>query len=440
MGIFKAYDIRGLVPEEINTETAFRIGNAVARYLKAKNIVVGRDMRIHSPEICQAAIRGINQAGVEVVDIGLCTTPALYYADGAGRHGGALMVTASHNPPQYNGFKLCREEAVPMSYETGIEEIEIIFNQNKIYRADRPGRLLRKDMSQEYVKHVLGFVQFIKPLTVVADAGNGMAGKYLPSLFKELPCRLEPLYFELDGTFPNHDADPLKEENLADLKARVRETQADLGVAFDGDGDRVAFVDENGQTVSNDLTAALIAREVLNSWPGSVVVYDLRSSMVVAEEIKKWGGQPLESRVGHSYIKQLMRERNAVFGGELSGHYYFRENFFADSGLIALIKVLNLISSQDEPFSELVRPLRRYWAGGEINFRVLDKEAKIEEIAKIFSDGEVYFLDGVSVRYPDWWFNVRQSNTEPLLRLNLEARTQSMMEEGLKRLRTVIEG
>ncbi len=440
MGIFKAYDIRGVVPEEFNADIAYRIGNAVAAYLKPENVVVGRDMRTHSPEIAAAAVRGLAEAGVDVTDIGLASTPAVYFADGFGGFAGALQVTASHNPPEYNGFKLCREAAIPLSYETGIEEIELIFKRGEIVRAESSGRVTEKDFSADYVRHVLGFAQYIRPLTVVADAGNGMAGKYLPLLFKELPCRLEPLYFELDGSFPNHEADPLKEANLADLQARVKEVKADFGVAFDGDGDRVAFVDENGRTISNDLTAALIAREVLDTWPGSTVVYDLRSSMAVAEEIRSRGGRPLESRVGHSYIKQLMRERDAAFGGELSGHYYFRDNFFADSGLIALVMVLNLVSSQEKPLSELVRPLRRYSASGEINFRVEDKEAKIEELARVFSDGEVYFLDGVSARYPDWWFNVRQSNTEPLLRLNLEARSPDLLEEALRRVRAVIEG
>lgn len=439
MGIFKAYDIRGIVPDEFNSEVAYKISNALAQFLGAKNIVAGHDMRTHSPEIFAASKRGITDAGVDVIDIGLCSTPACYFADGEGGYGGALQVTASHNPAQYNGYKLCREQAIPLSYETGIEEIEELYQKGRVKKTASPGEEIKKDITADYLNHVLGFVQYIKPLQVAVDAGNGMAGKYIPLLFEKLPCQLLPLYLELDGTFPNHEANPLKEENLVDLKKLVKKQGADLGVAFDGDADRAAFVDEQGQTIPNDMVTALIAQETLARWPGSTVVYDLRSSWVVPEEIKKMGGEPLESRVGHSYIKRLMRDQNAVFGGELSGHYYFRENFYADNALIALVKVLNLISSRDQSLSEIIRPLKRYWATGEVNFEVKDKDAKIEELAQAFSDGEVYFLDGVSVLYQDWWFNVRKSNTEPLLRLNLEARTRELMEKAKEKVVAVIQ-
>ncbi len=438
MGIFKAYDIRGVVPEELTEDIAYRIGNALACFLKARSIVTGRDMRVSSPGIAAAARRGIRDAGTDVVDIGLCSTPACYFADGQGGYDGALMVTASHNPARYNGFKLCREEAIPLSYEAGIEEIETLCGRPAAVKAPRPGNELERDITEEYVAHVLGFVQYVRPLTVAVDAGNGMAGKYLPRVFADIPCQLIPLYLEPDGTFPHHEADPLKEENLIDLKKLVVEGGADLGAAFDGDADRVAFIDEKGRTIPNDMTTALIAMETLDRWPGSSIIYDLRSSWVVPEEVERAGGHPIESRVGHSYIKGHMREHNAVFGGELSGHYYFRENFYADNAEIALIKILNLISSRQEPFSRIVEPLRRYAATGEVNFRVADKDAKIEELAEEFADGEVYFLDGVSVRYPDWWFNVRKSNTEPYLRLNLEARTPELMEEARKKVEAVI--
>jgi phosphomannomutase len=440
MGIFKAYDVRGLVPEDFNIDTAYRIGNAFARFLKTETIVVGRDMRLTSPEIAGAARRGITDAGTDVVDIGLCSTPALYFADGKGGYGGALMVTASHNPAGYNGLKFCREDAIPLSYETGIEEIEETFRRGEIFRAPRTGRETRRDFAGEYLDHVLSFSQYIRPLTVAVDGGNGMAGRYIPALFERLPCRLVPLYLELDGSFPNHEADPLKEENLSDLRRLVVESSADFGAAFDGDGDRAAFVDETGRIISNDLTTALIARETLERRPGSTVIYDLRSSLVVPEEIEKAGGRALESRVGHSYIKALMREENAVFAGELSGHYYFRANFFADNAEIALVKMLNLISSRAEPLSKIVEPLRRYSATGEVNFPVDDPDGKIEALAEEFADGEVYFLDGVSVRWPDRWFNVRKSNTEPLLRLNLEAPTAAERDELRKKVERVIRG
>jgi len=440
MGIFKAYDVRGVVPEEIDEETVRRIANAFARSLKTERIVVGRDMRLSSPALAAAARRGIREAGVDVVDIGLCSTPALYFADGKGGYGGALMVTASHNPARYNGMKFCREDAIPLSYETGIEEIEEIFRRGETYRADRPGEELEHDYTGEYLDHVLSFAQYVRPLTVAVDAGNGMAGKYIPRLFDRLPCRLVPLYLDPDGSFPHHEADPLKEENLADLKRLVVESGADLGAAFDGDGDRAAFVDETGRIISNDLTTALIARETLDRCPGSTVIYDLRSSLVVPEEIARAGGKALESRVGHSYIKALMREENAVFAGELSGHYYFRDNFFADNAEIALVKMLNLLSSRSEPVSKIVAPLRRYSATGEINFPVDDPDGKIEALAEEFADGEVYFLDGVSVRWPDRWFNVRKSNTEPLLRLNLEAPTEADRDELREKVERVISG
>ncbi len=440
MKIFKAYDVRGIVPDDFNEEIAYRIGNAFARFLGTETIAVGRDMRLSSPTIAAAARRGIREAGVDVVDIGLCSTPALYFAGGRGGYGGALMVTASHNPAGYNGLKFCREEAIPLSYETGLEEIEAVCRRGKIFSAPCPGRELKKDFTGEYLEHVLSFARDIRPLTIAVDGGNGMVGRYIPALFERLPCRLIPLYLELDGTFPNHEADPLKEENLRDLQRLVAESGADLGAAFDGDADRVAFVDEKGRTISNDLTTALIARETLKRYPGSTVIYDLRSSQVVPEEIVKAGGQTLESRVGHSYIKALMRKENAIFAGELSGHYYFRDNFYADNAEIALVQMLNLLSSRSEPISKIVEPLRRYAATGEINFPVDDPDARIEALAEKFADGEVYFLDGVSVRWPDRWFNARKSNTEPLLRLNLEAPTEAERDELRQRVERVIGG
>lgn len=438
MGIFKAYDIRGIVPDEIDEEGAYRIGNALAQFLGARTIVSGRDMRVLSKEIAAAARRGILDAGVDVVDIGLVSTPACFFAGGQGGYDGAMMITASNNPGQFNGFKFCREEAVPISYESGIEEIEVIYNEGKMFKALNPGKGIERNITDNYLDHISRFIQYINPLTVVVDAGNGMAGKYIPLLFEKLSCRLIPLYFELDGTFPNHEANPLQEENLSDLKRLVLENKADLGVAFDGDADRIMFVDDKGETIANDLITAIIAHETLDRWPGAAIIYDLRSSWVVQEEIERHGGKAIESRVGHSYIKRHMREHNAVFGGELSGHYYFRENFYSDNAEIALIKVLNLISSRREPLSLIIEPLKRYFATGEINYLINDRDAGIEELAEEFFDGEVYFMDGVSIRYQDWWFNARKSNTEPFLRLNLEARTRELMKSSLKRVESVI--
>lgn len=343
------------------------------------------------------------------------------------------MVTASHNPAKYNGMKFCGKGAVPIGSDSGLQQIEkrvweLAAQKTKPKPAARKGKTIRKEILGDYIKHVLSFVQKIKPMNIVMDSGNGMTGKFLPAILKNLPLNVTKMYFKPDGTFPHHEADPLKDENLVDLQREVLRRKADLGIAFDGDGDRVAFVDEHARRVPNDLTSALIAREILSKTKAPIV-YDLRSSWVVKEEVLKYGGTPIESRVGHSFIKALMRKNNAVFGGEVSGHYYFKENYFADSADIAWIKVLNLLTKENRKLSEVVAPLRRYYATGEINFHVRDKDALISALKSRYGDGEVSEKDGISVHYKDWWFNVRPSNTEPVLRLNLEAKTEARMQE-----------
>lgn len=429
MSIFKAYDIRGVFPEEINEKLACDIGKAAATFFNVKTLVVGRDMRVSSPVLSEAMIEGITSCGVDVVDIGMVSTPALYFAVGHYGYPGGIMVTASHNPAKYNGCKMCREQAIPVSGETGIKDMEKMVKTGQFKKADKKGKVITKDVTGDYVRHVLKFAHGIKAMKVVIDTGNGIVGKYLPKVYAELPCAMVPMYFEPDGRFPHHEANPLKEENMADLKKMVKAQKADLGIAFDGDGDRVAFVDENGDTISNDLVEALIAREILSEKGGQTIVYDLRSSKIVAEEIERSGGKAIESRVGHSFIKAIMRKNDAALGGELSGHYYFRDNYYADSGQIAMMKFMNLISKEGKKVSEIVNPLRKYFATGEINFEVEDKDGKMKELAAAYKDGEVYYLDGISVKYPDWWFNVRPSNTEPALRLNLEANTKALMEK-----------
>lgn len=426
--IFKAYDIRGLYGKELDEDLAERIGRATAIHLKARSLLVSRDMRTSSESLADAVIRGVRSAGCDVLDAGLISTDANYFAIAFYRQSGGVQVTASHNPPEYNGFKISREEAIPMSYETGLAEIERLSLGPQPSAAKRQGRIMQKDIVPDWASHVLKFARGIAPLTVAIDAANGMAGKMLPPVLKHLPIRPHCLYFELDGTFPHHEANPLKPENLADLQEVVRATKADLGAAYDGDADRCILVDETGAPVPSDLLTALFAGHLLRRHGPSAIVYDIRSSRVVAEEIRKYGGTPIRERVGHSFMKAALRRHNAIMGGELSGHFYWRENFFADSGVIAMIEALNIISETGQPLSRLLQPLRRYHATGEINFDVEDKAAKIEEIARAFSDGKQDRLDGLTVEYDRWWFNIRPSNTEPKLRLNLEAETAELME------------
>ncbi len=428
-GIFKAYDIRGIYPDQLDAPLAEKIGYGIGKTFRVKTLAVGGDMRLSTPELKKALIQGILATGINVVDIGTVTTPMVYFAVGKYGYDGGVMVTASHNPGEYNGFKICRKEAYPVSYETGIQEIETIAQNETIVAGKKIGTITQKDILNDYIEHVLSFAENLAPLKVVADAGNGAEGLTLEKLFKKTPCHFTGLYLELDGRFPNHEANPLDLKNMQDLVAKVKETKADFGVAFDGDGDRAAFVDEKGGVISNDLITALIAQEILTRIPGATFIYDLRSSQIVKEEVTRLGGKALESRVGHSFIKSLMREKNAAFGGELSGHFYFRDNFFTDSGILALISILNLLSKKKQPLSKLVQPLRKYHSTGEVNFKVKDPDAKIKQLQKDFSDAEISFLDGITVRYPNWWFNVRKSNTEPMLRLNLEAQTEALMKE-----------
>ena len=438
MGIFKAYDVRGVYPTELNEDIMRRIGNAVAQFLDAKRILVSRDMRASSPSLAEAFIDGATDAGVDCVDAGLLSTPANYFAIANYGFKGGVSITASHNPKEYNGLKVSREHAMPVGYDSGLADVEKMVLGGEYKTAAVKGKVMGINVIDEYRKHVLKFAGSMKPLNVVIDASNGMAGLVLPQMLDKLPIKTTRLYFELDGTFPNHDANPLKHEALRDLQETVKRTKADLGAIFDGDADRCAFVDENGTPIASDLTTALIAVDMLKTAPGSTIIYDVRSSRAVREEIEKHGGKPLPERVGHAFIKATMRESNAAFGGELSGHYYFRENFFADSAAIAFMKMLNIVSTAGKPLSKIVKPLKRYFTTGEVNFRVEDKEGKIREIASAFADGKISWLDGITVEYPDWWFNVRKSNTEPLLRLVLEGNTKELRDKGYEKVKSVL--
>ena len=438
--IFKAYDIRGVYPDDLDEKLAERIGAATARFLTPACLVVSRDMRSSSLPLANAVIRGILTAGCDVLDVGMISTDANYFAIAYYRKGGGIQVTASHNPSQYNGCKISREQAIPMSYDSGLANIERIALGPPMRSAENRGRIEQKVILPDWKQHILSFVRRMEPLKVVIDAGNGMAGKMLPPILSELPIEVTDLYFELDGSFPNHEANPLKAENLRDLQKAVRDQGADLGVAFDGDADRCVFVDEQAKVISCDFITALLAGPLLQRHPKAAILYDIRSSRVVAEEIRKHGGIPVRERVGHSFMKATMRQRNAVFGGELSGHFYWRDNFFCDSGVIGMIEMLNLLSQQRRPMSEVLKPLHRYAATGEINFDVEDKVGKINELAQAFRDGRPDTLDGLTVEYDDWWFNVRPSNTEPKLRLNLEAVTPELMEEKKAEVIQIIQG
>ncbi len=433
-GIYKAYDIRGVYPEEINESIARDVGRAFPAILddaaraQGNRVVVSRDMRSHSQPLAEALIRGLTESGLDVLDIGLATTPMNYFATGSLGAAGGLQVTASHNPARYNGIKMSLSDARPVSGDDGIPKIERIVASGDFPTASAPGSVTTGEVFEAYTEKVLSFLEDAgsKRLRVVVDAANGMGAIYRPIL-ERMNIDLDPLYFELDGTFPNHEANPLKEENLRDLSQRVRETGADLGVSFDGDADRSAFVDERGELVSSDLTTGVIGGELLRQEPGKAVLYDLRSSRAVAEYVTECGGKPVRERVGHSFMKATLRAEQGIFGGELAGHYYFRDAYNADNAILAVVEILNLLRRTGGTLSEAVEPLRRYAKAPEINFEVEDKAGKIEALAAKYSDGEIDYLDGISVNYPDWWFNVRPSNTEPYLRLVLEAGTEEAL-------------
>jgi len=427
--IFKAYDIRGTYPNQINKEIAGKIGRGLVAYLKPKSVVVGRDMRLSSPEVREGLIEGITEGGADVVDIGLVSTDCMYFSVGKYAFDAGVMITASHNPPEYNGFKMCRKDAVPLSGEAGLDRIQEMVLRNDFPPSPKSGRIEKRDVDDEYVNHILSFVDKgkIKPFKLVIDAGNGMAGKIIPKLFAHLPCQVIPMFFELDGSFPNHPASPIEPENIAPLRERVLKERADLGAAFDGDADRVFLVDGKANPLGGDMVTALVAKSLLRKEKGATILYNLICSKAVPELIEAEGGKPIRTRVGHALIKPLMKKHNAVFGGEHSGHFYFRNNWFADSGLIALVVCLELISQEGRPLSDLVRSIDTYVRSGEINSRLENIPQKLSQIESHYSDGKIDHLDGLTVDFGEWWFNLRPSNTEPLLRLNVETASKEML-------------
>ncbi len=428
--IFKAYDVRGVVPDELDEDIARSIGAAFADWSGVDAVAIGRDCRLSSPSLAAALSEGIASRGADVLDIGLASTDLLYFTSGA-RDVAGVMLTASHNPPEYNGMKFCLPGARPVGQDTGLAEIRELAEGRTAGSSTVGGTVKHEEMLEAYVEHVLSFVDVsaIRPLTVVADTANGMGGLVLPPVFERLPMTLVHLYPELDGTFPNHPADPIDPENQRDLRREVLARGADVGLAFDGDADRVFLVDERAEGVSGSEVTALVAAAMLERDPGAAVVYNLICSWSVPEVIREHGGRPVRARVGHSFIKQVMAETGAVFGGEHSGHYYFRENYRADSGLIAAVVVLERLSRAAEPLSQVLAPFKRYHASGEINSRVTDQLGRIEELASAYAGGRQDRTDGLTVEFEDWWFNVRPSNTEPLLRLNVEAKTDELLDE-----------
>ena len=431
--IFHAYDVRGIYGENLTDDVAYRIGRAAAQYLQVPEIAVGRDMRLSSPQLAAALIRGITDQGVNAIDLGMTTTDGLYFAVGKFNFPAGVMITASHNPAQYNGMKFCRAQAFPISLESGLSDIRDLAVSGKFAEPASKGQVIKRDITDDYIKHALSFIDVsrIRPLKVVIDAGNGMAGLIMPKVFQHLPCDLVPLYFELDGNFPHHPASPIEPENMVDVQKKVREVGADLGAAFDGDADRMFPVDEHGDLVDGSKVIAAVSNSLLQKFPGSSILYNLIVSKSVPELINKLGGKAIRTRVGHSYIKAEMRQNNAIFGGEHSGHFYFRDNWFADSGLIALLILLELVSVENKPLSEILKPLDHGFRSGEINSTIADAQGKMHALEEHFGKNakSVDHLDGVTLDFGDWWFNVRPSNTEPLLRLNLEANSRELMEQ-----------
>ena len=433
--IFKAYDIRGLVDVEIDVDFAFATGVAFARFLQMERepgtIVIGEDMRPSSPQLAEAFSAGATSQGMDVIRIGLASTDMLYFASGKLGLPGA-MFTASHNPAEYNGIKLCLSNARPIGKESGLVTIENFVREGSPIALRNVGVEKQRNMLEEYVDHLLTLVDIknIRPLKIVIDAGNGMAGHTAPAIFARLNCEVIPMYFELDGSFPNHEANPLDESTLTDLKKAMIDQKADLGLAFDGDADRCFLVDERGVAVNPSALTALIAHRELIKHPGSSIIYNLISSRAVQEVIDENGGVGLRSRVGHSYIKKMMAESGAIFGGEHSGHFYFKEFWRADSGALAALHAIAALGESDTTMSALLAPYNRYVISGEINSKVVDTQAATEAVEKIYSsDGlKIDHLDGLTVNGDTWWFNLRPSNTEPLLRLNVEASTQAQME------------
>jgi phosphomannomutase len=441
-GIFKAYDIRGIYPSELNEDVAFLIGRAFASFLQAETVIVGRDMRTSGPSIFDAVTRGLMHQGADVINIGMVSTDQYYFAcTKLGLPG--MMVTASHNPKQYNGFKMVKKMPQLLSGDAGIQDLRKLVESEAFSEPTRQGSMSELDLSEEFIESVLQLIDVasLKSLKVIADTGNGMVGPILQRVYERLPVELIGLYLDPDGTLPNHGLDPLQPENRAELEARVVSENADVGFAFDGDGDRFFAIDNRGQFISGDFMTALMGQYFLEKHPGAKILYDVRASWAVPELIGAAGGVPLMERVGHAFIKARMSNEGAIFAGEVTGHYYFGDFNYADSGVIPSLIILEMLSKKGKTLSELLAPLEAtYFISGEINTKVADVKAVLATLAEKYSDAEQHTMDGLSVNYPDWHFNVRGSNTEPLLRLNLEARSKELMEAKRDEVLAIIQG
>ena len=442
--VFKAYDVRGIYPTELDEDGARAIGRAYVEQFEPAQIAVGRDMRLSSPSMATATMEGAAHAGAEVLDIGLVGTEMVYFAVGELGLDGGIMVTASHNPKEYTGMKIVRTGALPVGGDSGLMDVrDRALAGTDMTGGQTHGHVREEDVWRGYVERVMSFIDpsVPRPLKVVIDAANGMAGTMLPPVLERLPIEAVRCFFEPDGSFPNHEPNPLLPENREFIVAKVKEERADLGVAFDGDADRCFFVDDTGEFVPGDFVTTLLAESILEKHPGAKIIYDVRASWAVPETIERAGGVPLINRVGHAFIKHRMREEGAVFGGEVSGHYYFKEFSQADSGVVPFLLMLELISKQGRKLSEILRPLReRYFLTGELNTPVSDVVVKLDELQQRFADeGQISHLDGISVDAGEWHMNVRPSNTEPLLRLNLEARSRDLMERKRDEVLAVIQ-
>jgi phosphomannomutase len=442
--IFKAYDVRGKVGEELNAEVAERIGRAVGDWLPEKGAVaVGRDMRPDSGELADAIIKGLQEQGRDVVSIGEVTSDMIYFAVGDGKLAGGIMVTASHNPGIYNGIKFCKDGAKPIGEDSGLYEIRDAAAKGVFTAAETAGTTSEKDITEDWITHCLTFIDAskLKPLRIAVDAGNGMAGKIFPELEPYVPWDITEMYFELDGTFPNHEANPLKFETLADLIAMIKTNKLDAGIAFDGDGDRAFLVDETGTVVPGNVMVSMLAEYFLDKFPGSPMTYDLRLSHSIPELITAKGGKPVRTRVGHSFIKKILREVDGPFGGEVSGHFYFRDNFYADSGLIAAVIGLYVAGLSGKSLSRLRKQYTKYPAIAETNFEVESKDAVFERLKQAFNDAELDELDGLTADFGDGsWFNVRGSNTEPVIRLNAEAHSEADLAKLVTKVTGLVNG
>jgi phosphomannomutase len=436
--IYRSYDIRGIVPDEFDPSEAYHIGRAYAQHTGAKKVVVARDMRVSGEDITQQLLSGLTDGGIEVLFIGMATTPLFYFAVHFLKVDGGLSVTASHNPGRYNGVKMTRAEAVPIGGDSGLKDIRDLVEKRQWGAVAHKGTVTQVDVKKDYLDMVTTGWD-AKGLKIVVDAGNGMAGILLKDFFERVGGEVIPLYWEPDGNFPNHEANPLEEKNMKDLHMAVLEHGADLGIAFDGDADRVFFGTETGLTIPGDITTALISKKLLAERPGSTILYDLRSSRATKEEIEKAGGKAAMSKVGHSNIKKQMREHNALFAGELSGHFYFTP-WYAESGLLAVKYMVSVLKESGKKISEIVAPIMHYAKTEEINFEVADKGPILAALKETYKDAQILELDGVTISYPDWWANVRASNTEPLLRLNMEADTPELLEKKQSELEAIIKG